>query len=384
MGQFKMGFWNYVNTGVLDPKEAVRDWKELGFNFPMSFEYDPTKHDKKQMTMLLDECQAQGMQTVVCDIRTRFSTLIEKGEAAFKKGVADAVKDFGAHPAVSGFHVGDEPGKQEWDAAVNAYKIVKSAAPKLSPFINFLPLWDEANFEEALGVKGEKYGELLSATARDAKLELMCYDYYGQCAYFEQERYTDLCIQNLLLFGDVARKNDVPFYTSLLSVGHWSMRCPSEDDLRWQLSVSAALGVVGILWFFVYERTLDDSFRNPPINLFWEKTETYTWLSRQNRIFMQYYGDKFASMRFVKAYGMNHSYGNLEAFPSEGEPLSVEFIVNEKAPLLVSRFIDADGKTAYAIVNLERDMPVKIKTNKGGKGGIHWLAPGQLALIEGF
>lgn len=47
--KYKIGFWNYVETGVLDPEKAVEDWKALGMNTPMSFEFNPEKHDKKDM-----------------------------------------------------------------------------------------------------------------------------------------------------------------------------------------------------------------------------------------------------------------------------------------------------------------------------------------------
>ena len=72
---FKIGFWNYVETGILDPKKAVKDWKELGMTLPMSFAYDPKKHKKEDMIALLDECHKEGMKVIVCDIRASYRTL---------------------------------------------------------------------------------------------------------------------------------------------------------------------------------------------------------------------------------------------------------------------------------------------------------------------
>ena len=45
----KIGFWNYVNTGVLDAEKAADDWKDLGMNMPMSFEFDPEKHRSEEI-----------------------------------------------------------------------------------------------------------------------------------------------------------------------------------------------------------------------------------------------------------------------------------------------------------------------------------------------
>ena len=52
---FKMSFWNYVETGVLNPKDAMKDWKDLGCNFIMSFEFDVNKHKKQDLIDMLRE-----------------------------------------------------------------------------------------------------------------------------------------------------------------------------------------------------------------------------------------------------------------------------------------------------------------------------------------
>ena len=122
---YKIGFWNYVNTGVLDAEQAADDWKALGMNMPMSFEYDPAKNRKEEMIAQLDACEKRGMKLIVCDARTTFFRYMAVGEEAFRKGVREAAKEFGDHPAFCGFHVGDEPGKTQWKAAENAYIICR-------------------------------------------------------------------------------------------------------------------------------------------------------------------------------------------------------------------------------------------------------------------
>ena len=61
MSKYVMGGWNYVETGVLRPETAVKDWEDLAFNLVMSFEFDPRKHDKKDLLDLLDICGQKGM-----------------------------------------------------------------------------------------------------------------------------------------------------------------------------------------------------------------------------------------------------------------------------------------------------------------------------------
>lgn len=377
---FKMSFWNYVETGVLNPKDAMKDWKDLGCNFIMSFEFDVNKHKKQDLIDMLDECHANGMQVIIFDKRTSWHTLARLGVEGFTQGVKDAIKDFGSHPAAFGFHIGDEPSKNDMENMVLAYKIVKENANWLSPFVNFFPIWEDGGFEETLGCAPNAYKNLLDKIAKAAKLEMMCYDYYGQCAYLEPEVFEKLYFKNLKVFGDVARANNLPLYTSLLSVGHWSFRCPTEDDLRWQISTSVALGVTGIFWFFVYERTYDSSYRVPPIDLFWERTETFEWLSRQNRTFMQFIAPKLENFEWKGVKSINMDLYEIEEFKvGDFGVEQVEIIINKKAPLLLAEF-DNDGKKLIMAVNAERRKPVKIRLKmKNEEKSIAecWIAPGQ-------
>ena len=49
--KFRIGFWNYVDTGVLEEEAAADDWKALGMNMPMSFEFDPEKLEGKVIAL---------------------------------------------------------------------------------------------------------------------------------------------------------------------------------------------------------------------------------------------------------------------------------------------------------------------------------------------
>ena len=379
---YKIGFWNYVNTGVLDAEQAADDWKALGMNMPMSFEYDPAKNRKEEMIAQLDACEKRGMKLIVCDARTTFFRYMAVGEEAFRKGVREAAKEFGDHPAFCGFHVGDEPGKTQWKAAENAYIICREETKEM-PFINFLPYWDEDNFKDTLGVEGKDYGALICDFLRKTGAKKFGYDYYGQCAYFERERFIDLYFRNLNLFVDAARKNDAELYVSLLSVGHWSLVVPDEDLLRWQIATTIAHGAAGIMWFFVYERRLDGSFRLSPIDLFWEKTETYGRLSRQNRTFLEYYDKPLSQLEFVNVGHIGKCYGGTEQFVFGKDIEAVDFVVNE-VPLAVARF-EKEGESSYLLVNLSQNEPTSVSVKCGGNlascSSRYWIAPGQMLLL---
>lgn len=383
MSKYKMGLWNYVNTGVLAPEAAVRDWEDLAFNLVMSFEFDPEKHDKKEFIKSLDLCAEKNMKVIVCDKRTYWHNLTKNGEEIFRKEVDEAVCDFGAHPAVFGFHVGDEPSGKQMDDMIKAYKIVKAAAPNLSPFVNFLPIWEEDNFKDTLGVEPEGYKDLLNRVVKEAKIEMLCYDYYGQCAYFDRQANENIYFKNLKIFGEVARENNIPLFTTLLSVGHWSLRCPTEDDIKWQISTSVAMGVTGILWFFIYERTLDGSFRVPPVDLFWERTETFSWLSRQNRTFMRFHAPLLEDSEYDKTYALDIPYADLPLFDGGYGIEKVERVVNGEAPLILTHFKGKQER--LVLVNADRNYPVRVRITFSKECAFKsfdtWMAPGQMNVI---
>ncbi len=381
--KYVTGLWNYYNTGEYDPVVMAKDFTDLGFNLVMSCEYDPEKYDKAEFLRHLDLLGERNMKVIVCDARAGWARLTERGEEEFVKGMAEAAIDFASHPAVYGFHIGDEPSAKHMPDMIKAYKLVKAAAPELHPFVNFLPIWKEPNFGEWLGVEPEEYGELLDKIVKEAGIEMLCYDYYGQCAYFDRDEYTEIYFENLRVFGEVARKNGIPLFTTLLSVGHWSLRPPTEDDIRWQISTAVASGVTGILWFFVYERNRPDgSFRVPPVDLFNERTETFGWLSRENRTFMKFFAPELEDYEYKRTYSVGRDYGGFQRYKSGDEGIDdIMFIVNPEAPVLLAVFEGEKGRR-FMLVNCHREFPVKlcVKKEKGGLTG--WFATGQLRIFD--
>ena len=382
--QYKIGFWNYVDTGVLSPEDAVKDWRELGMNLPMSFEFDPAKHDKQEATALLNACEKNGMKVIFCDARTRFDRLKQVGEKEFAHGVLDAARDFAAHPAFYGFHVGDEPDRILWNTATRAFQIVKEATPNAHTFINFLPYWDEPNFADCVADGIDGYAQILDAFLTETGTDILAYDYYGQGGYFERERFVDLYFQNLNMFGRLARKHGAELFPSLLSVGHWSLTVPNEDLLRWQISTAVAHGATGLMWFFVYERTYDGSFRTAPVDLFYHRTETFDRLARQNNTFMRFFADRLAPYSFDAVWHIGKQYGGTPAFVPSADIRSVETVVNP-VPTAITRFKADEGKACYAVTNLSQTEPTAVivhgKESFGGMNEKIWLAPGQMFLI---
>ncbi len=387
MAKIKITGWNYVPVGKIDTKQAVADWEDLGLNYPMSFYYNAEKHDKNELLKCLDECHERGMKVIVDDSRTDFRTLLKIGEEAYKKGVKEAVEDFGCHPATYGFHVGDEPDATTMEQAIRAVQICNEYAPDLTHFINLLPYWadDPEGFERSTGAKtADEYGAVVADFIRRSGIKMISYDCYAQCCYFDKEFFQGVYFENLRVFQKAAKETGVELYTCLLSVGHWSLRVPDEDDIRWQLSTAIASGCVGLSWFFIYERGLDGSFRNPPINLLWKKTATYEYLSTQNRTFLENYAKVFEPYEFVWSKHFGQTFGGFEEFQADENITSIGFSINP-SPLQISKFENEDGKIMLVVVNLNRTEPtaplIQFGERFNNRKFNRWFAPGQMRIF---
>lgn len=382
MAEYKISFWNYERTGVWDEKKAVRDWKEAGINLAMTFELSETE-DKSRMIKLLDECEKANVKAIVCDERTTYYALNEKGEEKFREGVKSAVADFGSHPAVYGFHVGDEPDKTTWESAKTAFKIVREACPSLNPFINMNPTWLTPDFKDVMGTDIDGYKKNLIDFVRETGSKMISFDAYTQCSCTKKEFGKGEFIRNLQLFSDVAKQTGTELFVSVLSAGHWNYRVPNEDDIRWQISTSVAHGATGIFWFLFYQRFLDENYRGMPINLFGERTHAYDVLSYENRVFMKYYAEKLKDCKLDEVSYHGEAYG--KPFKGDNELRSVENVVND-CTICISRWIKDGGKRAYTFVNEDMELPARINVKFGGafekQSRMLWLAPGQTIYID--
>ena len=385
MSKYKICFWNYEKIGKISAAHAVRDWKDAGMNFAMSFEYNSACDKPELMLELLDECLANGIQLIICDKRFRFETYAQVGESAFRKGVQEAVKEFGSHNATYAFHVGDEPNKDTWEAARAAFKIVQEESNGKKAFINMYPTWTTPDFEDLLGMTIPEYMEALTEFIIDTKAEMLSFDCYSQCTYSDKAAGIDNFIRNLRLYSEVAKKTGVELFVSILSVGHWNMRVPTQDDIRWQVNICVAHGASGLFWFYFYQRYLEDNYREGPINCFGERTATYDKISFQNRFFALNYAQRLEALTHEKVSYFGGDFGGCERFEEDEELRSLQTEVNE-CPICVTRWRNAEGKACYSFVNASQEFPTRLVLDFKGwlsaNNGKRWLAPGQILIVD--
>lgn len=390
---FPIGFWNYAPIEVFD-EAKVQEWADAGMTLTMGPEYAATPENIARMRQILDWAQKRNIKLIICDPRLHTAGPLPEDYAA---RAAQANADFGAHPAAFGFHLLDEPDKADFPGTCDGVQMTKKAAPQLHPFVNLLP-WHPG---VSARVGYDDWGTYLDDFVKKSGIEFLCYDCYMQMN--PEKSGWPMYFRNLTEYGAAARRNDVPFWTTILSVGHYHYRCPNEDDIRWQFNTSVAYGAQGILYFFFYMRQPQDNYRMAPVDEFWDRTPIFDALKRTNKGFVKRYGRLFLDLTLQKAMQYPEPLTGCEAFAAD----DLIKDVHAEGALIVSRFTDKEGRAWVAVVNNSTTesahATLKLNgantavfqldwNNKEGGGAVekdegcvrvsHWLAPGQLEIYR--
>jgi hypothetical protein len=406
---YPMTFWNYCDMDVLLAKrgptwkDVVKDWTDSGMTLAMTPRFNPETCKVDDMRELLDECAEANLKAILWDNRCQYwSGTWNDGEDGFRRGVEASLKDFGDHPAVFGHQGGDEPHGEWIQRAYDTSRILKEMAPQWSPFMNLGPYSHGVN--DWMGV--QSYSDYLDGFCQQGNCDYLCFDVYWQM--LPDGGGLDLYFTCLKMFADAAKRNNKPWWATLLSVGHYEYRCPSEDDFRWQINTAAALGCKGLAWFFMYMREPHDNYRVSPIDEHWERTHTFDWMSRQNRLFCNSVGPRLAQLDFQRAWFVGETYGG---WPGDKIDSRLVKGAQAKYPVILSEFKDAAGNNYLCVVNNSQTVSGQAVVTVQGKPKLHrvgweskdsearlwfddanpsnpativgpWLAPGQMELYR--
>ncbi len=344
--KFPLGFWNYARMDGIGAN-PVKDWVEAGMNLCLSPHFTPETDDPAQMAALLDECEKNGVQLILDDPRCGWVGASTDPEG-YKARFMELLDQFGRHPAVYGFYVGDEPRADQMDDAKAAVRIQRGIIPEKVPFINFNPYYD--GNEKSLG--GMSFDEWIDDFVKETGLQQLSYDRYSQMNPPDPaESGIHEYYKSLNYFMAAAKRNSVPLWVSNLSVGHFRYRCPKEDDLRWQLNTSVACGAKCVWWFFFYMRLCRINYRVAPIDEHGRRSETYEWLSRVQLSFQKQFGALFAELIHDETYHTGKAYGGYPLLEYKRHPLLSQVTCDHGLPGLVSFFHLPDGTKYMALVN---------------------------------
>ena len=367
--------WNAVALSLMGESDVV-DWRDLGFTVAMSPKFDGallSREERTKLNRILDAAADGGISVIVRDARATWGGL-SQGEEFYRRSYDEAVGQFGTHPAVIGFYVGDEPDKEALPAAGRACRIQKELAPTLAPYLNLLPWYERAeslfgvDLSAVQGFHGkhpallgvdERVGfprcdEYLNGVVEAADPPFLSYDCYSQM--LPGRVGWNMYFNNLREYAAASQRHGRRFWSTLLCIGHFAYRVPSEDDLRWQLSTSVAHGASGIMWYYVYLERTRSNYRLPPIDEHGSRTQTFEALARVNKTFLGGPAPSLEQAQLIRAYHTGEAFGGFEA-PTE-DPVIRLCTSLTGTPMIVSRFAATDGSVLVVVVNNSPDSSV--------------------------
>jgi len=365
---FPITHFNYCAMGSPGGRpESVKDWVDAGLTLGQTPNFRLDRHDKADMLAILDACSEHGIQAVVVDTRCNYPAFHNKGEKAFRAGLADAIADWGRHPATFGLEAGDEPHGEMIPAAHRTAAIHKEIAPHLTHFMSFGGY--SPHGAEWMGLRS--YRKYLDDFCQAAHPRFIHMNNGG--GMLDDPDAFDIYFRATKMVADAAQRNDTRFWVTLLCAGHFTCKRPNEDQLRWQLNTAAASGAQGVGWFFLYMRKPHANYTDVPIDEHWQRTEHFARLSRVNRTFIKLHGPVITQLKLQRCFHVGRAFGG---YPGtiDSELVKAARVRTGDFPLIVSEFVDPAARPYVAIVNNSHDRFGQAVLTFHGRPEIHQVA----------
>ena len=354
---YPIACWTYMRfeEQTRPVEQVVKDWKDLGITHPL-MPVTCGRTDKQAVLHMLDLCHRYDLHALMCEERVyvpAMRRLQRTGdEATYRKGVAESLADWGKHPACAGFFLWDEPDSNDVAVVVQASRICKEMDPTKIWYVNLLPWYDWIGPR----IGNNDYADYLDKITKASTLDSMGYDFYEQQNELTGlEKGTDLYFTNLRQWMELTlRRPGFRYNVTQVCVNLYNYRLSSQDDFRWQISTAAAMGAKAINWFYPdmssKVQSCAQNYRNAPINEFGERSQTFEWMSVENRHFQRQYGSEFMRLTIESAAMTQKARGGLKLYEKDADVVRI----SSPYPLLVSFFRDAQGVRYMAAVNLDR------------------------------
>jgi hypothetical protein len=350
LDRMPVGYWTYLSfhgdTAEHITEQEVADWAAIGATVMKGPEWNPDNPEHYAgMMQLLDWCEDYNIKLMIRDGRT------SPGRDGAPSRVLESRDDVAQHPAFFGYHICDEPhalaedgGKGLTDHCQNIQQNIEGGRP----YINGGPF--HPGVEDFLGV--ESYEEYIDIFGRDGNVDFLAFDIYDQM--FRGRAGWNAYFANLRLYREGGWRHGLPYWITPISSGHFAYEPPTFDDYRWQMNSSVASGAQGILWFFYYMREPHLNYIDPPVDEFWEKTQTWDDMRKVHQAFHKRYGDLFMNLASTRVTFLPGGYGGGIEYTGNEVTRMVIAANDTTAPAILGEFVDMEGQRYIMLVNLHR------------------------------
>lgn len=242
--EYPISFWCGVPHHFMT-LERFQEIKDAGFTHvmpPCQGGSDATYNQKT-----LDFSQKVGLKAFIQDGRLGNSLAAPDAKAK----IDALVKEFGHHPALAGYFLGDEPGASLFPGIADVVKYVREKDPTHQVFVNLFP-----NYASTQQLGTATYDEYLRSFTKQVQPFTLSYDHYNMTSGGDGNLY----FPNLQAARTVAAEADIPFWQIVQVVQFGSQRNLTQGELRYQAMQTLVYGGKGLMWFTYWQPYMDHSF----------------------------------------------------------------------------------------------------------------------------
>jgi hypothetical protein len=333
----------------------------------------------------LDACQAAGLKAIVSDRRTSGYDWNHVDEATARANVTSLVAEVGAHPAVLGYYLRDEPPAGMFPGLATVASLVRELAPGKWPYINLFP-----DYAENWQLGTTNYAEYLQRFISTCHPQIISYDNYS---LLDDGSVRGSYWSNLEAVRAACKGKGIEFWNIVLSVAHFSYRELNAADFRFQAYTTLAYGGRGLA-YFTYFASTTGNYRLAPVDQFGNTTPNWYFMQHVN-LQVQKLAPTLLQLTSDDVYHIGKAPSG-----SKGPPTNSIVSGVSGDNFVVGEFTHRDGSRYVMIVNtdLAKSRPCSPQFRKAPRRVMHvssysgtlrpfegedvWLAPGQGALLK--
>ena len=354
--KYPFSIWVYNPITDFTPDE-LELWAECGMTTPLSPQMIYGKDDPSLLLPWLDKAESLGMKLIVNYSGLSYGDVARYGAEEVERRLREVYEVLKGHPALYGFFAGDEPsGKENLAATLEVFRIHKKVAPELNPYVNFIGYMPEISDEE---LSGKTLEEWLKYAVDETGVSFASQDLYGSTINQVCLRDDILSLRNIVGAADKAGLN---IWANTLCSAHYAYRAPNYHGILWQITVPAACGCKGNIWFRFYDRSLGHEYHSSPVDEYGYKTETFYSILRAQKRFSDQYGELIMTLKRKNSYLLGDNIKDVFPEFHEGDHELVT-VAATWDDILVSFFEDKDGNEYFCAVNAMIDIHGSFRLN---------------------
>lgn len=199
------------------------------------------------------------------------------------------VKRLMNHPALSGYHVIDEPGATQFAELGSWVKKIQAIDKKHYCYINLLPNYasDEQLFSKDYESKPgtDVYTEHVEAFLKEVPVPFISFDHYPLIEKDGERMLRPLWYKNLEIVAAASQKHQLPFWAFALTAAHKPYPVPTTAEIRLQVYSNLAYGAQTLQYFTYWTPSVNPNwdFHEAPIGLDGKRTAAYDRIKLLNQ-----------------------------------------------------------------------------------------------------